>query len=180
VCITYSAPARAISRFSGALVGADDDYYEYQACFADQPTVCDIGRVTVRINGSAPFASIAPILSNTNPGGCASGCHLTDQSASGASWTLLGVDLNEQSAVRCAIIKTGIISTFLPPLDAADLGKPLVNLADPSQSLLYRKPQGEDLHGGGNTNLTATELSAILAWIEEGGYNTAGADQSCP
>jgi hypothetical protein len=60
-------------------------------------------------------------------------------------------------------------------------GTSYLNLTTPTSSLLYRKPNGQDAHGGGGP-LDAATLTAIAKWITEGAYYTEGDlnHQTCP
>jgi hypothetical protein len=56
-------------------------------------------------------------------------------------------------------------------------GTAYVSVAAPSSSLIYRKPNNLDGHGGGGFPAVA---AVILEWLNEGAYFTEDASQTCP
>jgi hypothetical protein len=173
VCAFYSPPRGTISVFGAAQIGANDRF-TYRACFTQQPATCDTGIVTVRLRGRADFTLVA----NTQRQTCSPACHENVQS--GAVWQLAPTATDKEAF--CAIRdKLGTA-----PEDV-DVGISLVNSADPEQSLVFRKPQGLNNHGGSSvlgpwnaSGPSDPRLTAIRNWLFEGGYFTGGVDQNCP
>jgi hypothetical protein len=165
-CARYTPPAATITLFGATRIAAADTF-AYRACFAGQPANCDDGTVSVDIAGSAnaAFSTVADILR----GVCYS-CHGSAGPPAGAVWNLPSATANDKQAWCAVRFKDGIDEPVGTP--------PLVNTADPTASLLYRKPRGLDpLH---TEYLTATAALPILNWIREGGAFTSGTSQTCP
>jgi mono/diheme cytochrome c family protein len=162
---SYVAPLGVLSHFGSTQVDATDSF-EYRACFVAQPATCDTGTITVRVNGTRSFANVRTNMLNT----CASGCH--EIPPAGAALVMSNVLTSKQ--LYCNV-RTGTSITGGTGNEPA--GTAYVNIATPTSSLVYRKPNGQDLHGGGGF---ATVAAAILEWLDEGAYFTEGANQTCP
>lgn len=156
----YVAPLGVLSHFGTTQVDATDSFV-YRACFADQPATCDTGRITVRLNGTAAasFANVRTTLVNSSCSSCHSAPRIDAEIVIRGDITAKQLYCN---------IRTGA---------SIDGEGDYVDLADPDNSLVYRKPNGQASHGGPTF---PTEAAAILAWIEEGAYYTEEANQTCP
>ena len=163
-CARYTPRAATITVFGTTRI-AGADTFEYRACFADQPATCDNGTVTVDIAGSAnaAFSTVATIMR----GPCL-GCHIAVPPP-GAVWSLPDANATDKQA-WCAV-------RFANGVDEPVANTPLVNPANPTASLLYRKPQALDGHV---FMLNATDAEPILNWIREGAAFTSGTSQTCP
>ncbi|HEU5136370.1 MAG TPA: hypothetical protein VFU13_14570 [Steroidobacteraceae bacterium] len=161
-CARYTPPAATITIFGTTRI-APADSFVYRACFVAQPANCDNGTVTIDIAGSAAFSTVASIMKGT----CLS-CHSPAPPA-GAVWGLPDANATDKQA-WCAV-------RFQNGVDEPAPNTPLVNTANPTASLLYRKPQGFDTHV---VMLSEANAAPILNWIREGGAFTGGTSQTCP
>jgi hypothetical protein len=162
---TYVAPLGVLSHFGSTQVDATDSF-EYRACFVAQPATCDTGTITVRVNGTRSFANVRTNMLNN----CSSGCH--ELPPAGAALVVSNVLTAKQ--LYCNV-RTG--SSIIGGTGNEPAGTAYVNIATPTLSLVWRKPNGQDQHGGGGF---ASVAAVILDWLEEGAYFTEDANQTCP
>jgi len=169
LCAQYTPPAATITIFGTTRI-IDADTFGYRACFADQPATCDNGTVSVEVAGSAnaAFSTVADFMRGT----CStSTCHGNVMPPAGAAWNLPDAGNSTDEQAWCAVrFKNGIAEPVGTP--------PLVNPADPTASLLYRKPRGAAPPHV--RYLSDEQALLILNWISEGGAFTSGATPTCP
>ncbi len=174
--VKYNAPLGVTSYFNGATIDANSqDQFTYTACFSLQPATCDSGTITVRLEGTRSFPSVQTIMSNN----CSAGCHESAQTGANSNYIVGATyaDANARHALYCELttLKSVTGNTGTEPANT-----PYVDLTTPSSSLLYRKPQNLDGHGGATVGDAASVWDPILQWIDEGAYFTENSNQSCP
>lgn len=203
---TYTAPLGITSRFGGIQIDSDDQF-TYRACFTSDPTVCSPrATVFVPLTGTMDLADVLGRPTDTSGlrhEGCEA-CHAPSGSPGANSHYDLG---RTDKELYCTFTQEDVETTpdtgLATTTDRA--GTKFVDKANPGRSLLFLKPQNENLnptdtngsiqgtgvlgppyyHGGDlalscNPSDSTCLLYKIRKWVDEGAYYTEGSDQSCP